>query len=304
MLAVLPWADVAVPPGVEVLLATAEGAADIGVDDAVFYALPLTFAAAPLELMSRLPALNVVQTLTAGYEHVLPFLPEGVTLCAGGDIHGTSVAEFAVALILAAQRGLPEFTRAQAAGRWAHVARPSLADRSVVVIGRGSIGWALARRLTAFECAVTLVGRTAGPDSIGVDALPDVLASADVVVLAVPLTPATNHLVDAGFLARLPDGALLVNVARGSVVDTQALVTELASGRLRAALDVTDPEPLPAGHALWTTPNTVITPHVAGNSSAFVPRAKRLLAEQLSRLVQGRPLLHVITIPRSEEAAS
>jgi phosphoglycerate dehydrogenase-like enzyme len=169
-----------------------------------------------------------------------------------------------------------------------------LAGKRVLVIGSGAIGEALAARLEPFEVSVTRVARTARPGVRPVDALPDLLPEADVVVLLVPLTEQTQGMVDEAFLARMPDGALLVNAARGPVVDTEALTRELASGRLAAAVDVTDPEPLPADHPLWTMPNFLLTPHVAGSVRNVFPRAYRLAAEQIRRYERGEPLINVV----------
>jgi phosphoglycerate dehydrogenase-like enzyme len=241
---------------------------------------------------------RVWQTLSAGYESVLPYLPEGVTLCNARGVHDASTAELAVGLALAALRGLGEFARAQTEGRWLPGTRRSLADRSVLLLGAGSVGEAVARRLDPFEVALTRVATTPRDDERGhvhgVDELPALLPRHDVVIVVVPLTDSTRGLVDAGFLAAMPDGALLVNAARGPVVDTGALVAELSAGRLGAALDVTDPEPLPPGHPLWTTPNTLISPHVGGDTTAFPSRARALLRDQLSRFAAGRPLRNVV----------
>jgi len=260
-----------------------------------FYVAPYTFATRPLELMARMPALRVVQTLTAGYEHVLPYLPAGVTLCNAGGLHDTSTAELAVALMLASRRGLPDFVRGQDAREWRHRRWQSLADATVLIIGYGGIGAAIERRLAGFEVEVLRVARRARAGVAAWSALPDLLPRADIVVLCVPLTDQTRGMVDAGFLARMRDGALLVNVARGPVVDTSALVAELERGRLRAALDVTDPEPPPADHPLWRAPGVLISPHVGGNSTAFVPRAHRLIIDQLRRYAHGEPLHHVVS---------
>jgi phosphoglycerate dehydrogenase-like enzyme len=199
-------------------------------------------------------------------------------------------------LILSSLRGIPEAVRAQDAGTWAGERRTSLADRRVLIVGYGSVGEALEQRLAGFEVAqVVRVARSARAGVHAMADLPSLLPDADVVVLIVPMTPDTSGLVDAGFLARMRDGALLVNVARGPVVRTDALLAELTSGRLRAALDVTDPEPLPADHPLWHAPGVLITPHLGGNSTAFLPRAYRLVTEQVRRYVAGEPLLHVVT---------
>lgn len=298
MKALLPWSDVDAPSTVEVVAydGTTRGP-QTALDSVEFYALPLTFSATPLKLISRLPNLRVLQTLTAGYEHVMPYVPEDVTFCAGGTIHATSVAEWAVSLILASLHDVPGFVRAHDRGEWAHRPRRALADRTVVVVGMGSVGSALAERLRAFECDVVGVASRPRNGVRGVEELAGLLPTADVVVLTVPLSEDTHHLVDAAFLAAMPDNSLLVNVGRGPVVETGALLAEVGSGRLRATLDVTDPEPLPPDHPAWTTPGLLVTPHVGGNSTAFSPRAKTLVAEQLRRWVAGRPLRNVVEVP-------
>ncbi|MGA5564669.1 2-hydroxyacid dehydrogenase [Streptomyces platensis] len=268
-----------------------------------FYAVPYMKSAEtllrPLPLMSRV---RVVQALTAGTENLLPGLadmPSGAQLCNARGLHDASTAELALTLILAALRGIPSFVRAQDAGEWRPDFRPALADKSVLIVGYGSIGSAIEDRLTPFECArVVRIARTARDTVRGpVHPLSDLsahLPDADVVVLATPLTDATRGLVGSGFLAQMKDGALLVNVARGGVVDTKALLAELESGRLYAALDVTDPEPLPTGHPLWHAPGVLVTPHVGGPSSAFLPRAKRLIRDQLTLFAAGEPLRNVV----------
>ncbi len=251
-----------------------------------------------------LPQLRVVQVVTAGYDHALAHLPPGVTLCNAAGVHDTSTAEFAVALVLAAQRGIPEFVRLQDRGDWlAHRAWPALGDRRVLIVGYGRIGRALAARLAPFEVRLTAVAaRPRSGDGLvervhGIEDLPSLLPQQDIVVLLTPLTEATRGLADAAFLAAMPDGALLVNVARGPVVDTDALLAEVATGRLRAALDVTDPEPLPADHPLWRTSGVLIAPHVGGAGDTFRPRMVRLLRDQLNRYAAGEPLLHVVAGP-------
>jgi len=260
-----------------------------------FYVPPYMGAGAGFEVMARMPALEVCQLPTAGFDHVRAYLPAGVTLCNAAGVHDASTAELAVGLILASLRGIDGFARAMPAGEWRHDARPALADRRVLVVGAGGIGRALARRLHGFECDVLLVGRTARDTVRGADELDGLLPTADVVVLAVPLDESTRGLVDAAFLARMRDGALLVNVSRGQVVVTEALAAEVASGRLQAALDVVDPEPLPVDHALWRTPGVLISPHVGGNSTAFLPRIRRLVAEQVERWRRGEHLANVVS---------
>jgi phosphoglycerate dehydrogenase-like enzyme len=202
-------------------------------------------------------------------------------------------------LTLASLRGIPGFVAGQREERWQGGFHPALADRSVLIVGYGAIGSAVEDRLAPFECErVVRIARTARTTARGpvhsLDQLSELLPQADVVILTTPLTEATRGLVGAGFLAAMKDGALLVNVARGPVVDTKALLAELDSGRLRAALDVTDPEPLPAGHPLWHAPNCLISPHVGGSTSAFRPRAERLLRSQLTRFAAGDAVHHTV----------
>jgi len=252
-----------------------------------------------IEVIRDMPSLRVVQTQTAGYENFLPYVPDGVTLCNAHGVHDASTTELAMTLILASYRRIPSAVRAQDRGEWLSYETydDSLADRTVLIVGYGSIGQTLERRLTPFECEVLRVARQERPGVAAVERLPELLPRADVVVLTTPATPETTRMVDAGFLARMKDGALLVNVSRGVVVDTDALVAELQSGRLRAALDVTDPEPLPAGHPLWSAPNLLITPHRGGASTAFSPRIASLVRDQLTRYVAGEPLANVVAGP-------
>src|SRR5699024_1478598 len=204
------------------------------------------------EMLPRMRSLRVLQAQTAGVEHVLPHVPDGVTLCNARGVHDAATAEMAMTLMLASIRGIPRLVDAQANRQWRHeVTGPALADSTVLIVGHGSIGAALEARLAGFECQVLKVARRPRPGVHTMDALPELLPAADVVVLLVPLTEQTHHLADKTFLAAMKDGALLVNLARGRVVDTEALLGETASGRLRAALDVTDPEPLPSDHRLW-----------------------------------------------------
>ncbi|MEH0547014.1 2-hydroxyacid dehydrogenase [Streptomyces sp. B21-105] len=271
--------------------------------DCAFYVVP--YMKAPEVGQRPLPAmssLEVVQTLSAGIDHVEPALgslPTGVRLCNARGVHEASTAELTLTLVLASLRGIPDFVRAQDRGEWLGGFRPALADKNVLIVGYGSIGSAIEDRLAPFEVArVARVARSWRTTARGpvhpLAELPALLPEADVVILCTPLNETTQGLADAGFLARMKDGALLVNVARGGVVDTEALLAELESGRLTAALDVTDPEPLPAGHPLWSAPGVLVSPHVGGPTSAFRPRAERLLTDQLRRFVNREPLRNVI----------
>lgn len=239
---------------------------------------------------------QLVQWQSIGYNGVERHLPDGVPLANATTVHETSTAELAVGLALAAQRGIADFVRDGAEHRWNLRTFPSLADRRVLLIGYGGVSQAIESRLAGFEVQLTRLARTArqernlAGDTVpvhGFDELHARLAESDIVILGVPLTDETRHLLDAAALAQLPDGALVVNVARGPVVDTDALVAELRAGRLRAALDVTDPEPLPADHPLWECPGTLITPHAGGDSTAMRPRIVALIRRQIDHLQAG-----------------
>ena len=264
--------------------------------EVAFHVMHYRFSDTDGENLAKMTSLEVVQTQTAGVEHMRPYLPDGVTLCNGRGIHDTSTAELALALTLASLRELPAFVRAQDEHRWASRTSESLADKTVLIVGHGQIGEAIETRLRAFEVGEVLrVARSAREGVSAIGDLPHLLPRADVVVVVVPGTEETRGLLDAAMLSRLRDGALLVNVARGPVVDTDALVAELQRGRITAALDVTDPEPLPEDHPLWDAPGLLLSPHVGGASSAMRPRALRLVREQLWRYGRGEPLANVMT---------
>ncbi len=234
---------------------------------------------------------RLVQSQLIGYDGVTDSLPPGHVFANAATVHETSTAELTVTLVLAAQRGIPDFVRAASDGRWAPAVHESLADRTVLLIGYGGVGQAIEARLLPFEATVVRVARSARTDERGVihaiDELSDLLPQADIVVVAVPLGDSTTHLVDDDFLSSMRDGALLVNIARGGVADTDAVLAHATSGRLRFALDVTDPEPLPDGHPLFALPNVLISPHVGGASTAMMPRMARLLHRQIERLLGG-----------------
>jgi phosphoglycerate dehydrogenase-like enzyme len=257
------------------------------------WVMPYAVADAHL-LLDRLPGLRAVQSLSAGVEKLQPLLPDGVALHNGRGLHDASTAEHALGLILAAQRELPRWIADQAAGHWAPHFTRSLADSRVAIVGYGSIGEALERRLLACEAEVVRVARRARPERgvHAVEELPALLPDVDVVVLTLPETPATTGLFGARELAALPDGALVVNVGRGRTLDTAALLAETAAGRLRAALDVTDPEPLPGDHPLRHAPGVLLTPHIGGGAASFRPRAERLIVEQVRRWAAGEELLN------------
>jgi phosphoglycerate dehydrogenase-like enzyme len=240
----------------------------------------------------------LVQSQSIGYDGVAEFLPSGRVFANAAGVHETSTAELALALILASQRELPRLVRNQQDGQWEARPTASLADRRVLIVGYGGVGKAIEDRLLPFETTVTRVASRERTDDRGpvhgIAELPALLPEHDIVVVGVPLNDSTRRLVDDAFLAAMPDGALLVNVARGPVADTDALVRHTSSGRLRAALDVTDPEPLPQDHPLWRTPGVLISPHVGGASTAMRPRMGRLLQRQIELMLAGEPPVNVV----------
>ncbi|MEV5706521.1 2-hydroxyacid dehydrogenase [Actinoallomurus sp. NPDC052274] len=260
-----------------------------------FYVPPFVPTPQSRTILARMRGLKVLQLQIAGVDAFRPHVPPGAVLCNGRGVHDASTAEWTVGAILAAQHDFPRFAAAQREGRWDWHMTDALADRTVLIVGYGSVGAAIERRLLPFETEVVRVARTPREGVHPVGALPELLPRADVVVLIVPFTAETTGLADAEFLARMKDGALLVNAARGPVVDTDALVAEASRGRLRAVLDVTDPEPLPAGHPLWSAPGVFITPHVGGSTPASRRRAVALVRRQLERYVRDEPLHNVIT---------
>jgi phosphoglycerate dehydrogenase-like enzyme len=249
-----------------------------------------------LELVERCPRLRLVQLLSAGAEMWVGRLPEGVQLSDCQGAHGGVTAEWVLAATLAVLREIPVFVRAQDEGRWDQHLTDTLTGKRVLLVGAGDLAEQTARRLETFDVAtITRVGRRARDGVHATSELPDLLPDHDVVVLLIPLTDETRGMVDAAFLAAMPDGALLVNAARGPVVDTDALIAELRAERLRAVVDVVDPEPLPADHPLWSAPNLLITPHVGGSVPGHLERAYRVVRTQLEAVARGEDPPNLVT---------
>jgi phosphoglycerate dehydrogenase-like enzyme len=250
------------------------------------------------DLLKRLDDVRVVQTMSAGVEDLVGHIPKGAVLCDAAGVHDASVADWVVMAILAMYRQLPRFVVDQQLGLWRHPDGDGLADLegvSVLIVGYGSIGRAVEARLTPFGVTIHRVGLHARAGVNGAADLPNLLPRADVVVILLPLTPQTNRFVDLKFLASMRKGALLVNPSRGRIVDTDALMQAIEQGRIRAALDVTDPEPLPEGHPLWKMDGVLVTPHMAGSVAGAYDRAWRLIAAQLRRYLSGEPLINVVS---------
>jgi phosphoglycerate dehydrogenase-like enzyme len=242
--------------------------------------------------LAAMPSLQVVQALSAGTDWLDERVPPGVTLCNAGGARDVPVAEWVAAALLGATTGMLRFAREHDAHAWPSFRPGEVAGSTVVIVGLGKIGQAVRRRLEALRANVVAVGREPRPGVHGAAALPELLRDADAVVILTPLTDETRGLVDASFLAALPDGALVLNPSRGAVVDTGALLAELQTGRLRAVLDVTDPEPLPADDPLLKAPNLIVVPHIASATHATRERMADLAVDNLLEALAGRPMPH------------
>jgi phosphoglycerate dehydrogenase-like enzyme len=282
------------PSGMETVIWDGSGPPPDGTGDVSFLVARYDLNAMTADTLAQLHALRAIQLLSAGVEAWLDRVPDGVVLCNARGVHGGSTAELAVAGILSVLRQLPHFVQTQAAHEWARTDTDGLDGKRVLILGAGDIGRRVAAAVEVFDARVTFVARQVREGVHGLADLPGLLPQHDIVVVAIPHTPETHQLVDAAFLAAMPDGALLVNIARGGIVDTDALLAELTARRLNAFLDVTDPEPPPAEHPLWDAPNLVLTPHVGGGTYGWQRRAYRLAREQAIRFHNGEPLKNIV----------
>ena len=288
------WDDLTAPAGIT-LLSPKNFPLDSSDLSQIDFYVPLYMGGAKaLSYAAQMPNLKTLQMLNAGYDDALTYLRPGLILCNARGVHDASTAELAVGLAIAGRRGFPDFMRDQIAGTWNHHRTGALSDSTIGIIGYGSIGKKIAQNLSGFEVSITAFTQSGRDGSLTIDQLDAHLPNLDIVILILPLSDTSRHLFNAQRLAAMKDGALLINVARGPVVDTDALVSELNTGRIYAALDVTDPEPLPAGHPLWSAKNLLLVPHVGGNSTAFEPRGRALIESQLKLLAAGQTLEHVV----------
>ena len=288
------WDDLNVPSKYKRLSPSTTPIENADLSEITFY-VPTYMGGRPaLELTKKMPNLKILQMPNAGYDDAMEYVRDGMTLCNGKSIHDDSTAELAVGLTIASLRGFPDFIRNQDKSDWVHVKNKSINDRKIGIIGFGSIGTTIAKMLNGFAVEIIPFTQSSRDNTIAITDLNKHLPTLDVVILILPLTKESKHLFDAKRLSLMKDGALLVNVARGPIVETEALVKELNSGRITAALDVTDPEPLPKDHPLWRAKGVLISPHVGGNTTAFESRARRLIESQLNLLSEGKPLNNVI----------
>lgn len=281
------WSDLEAPEGISLLHPGNAPLDSDAIEPVTFFVPPYMTGPRGLNPVHRMPNLRYLQTPNAGYDDTYPYLRPGLAVCNARGVHDISTAELALALTLASNRGLDVFVQAKSHHEWKHETKRTLWRQKVAIVGFGSIGRTIARLLEPFEVDLSGFSRSGRDGAYTMDVLWDTLPTFDTVILILPATPESTGLVNRDFLARMKDHSLLVNVARGPIVVTDDLVAELQTGRIRAAVDVTDPEPLPKGHPLWDAPNLIISPHVGGDSSAFEPRMRELLGRQMERLSQG-----------------
>jgi len=288
------WSDLSAPEGITLLSPDNFPLDSSDLTQVDMYVPSYMGGANALSYAAKMPNLKILQMLNAGYDDALAYLRPGLTLCNARGVHDASTAELAVGLAIASRRGFAEFIREQATGTWNHRRFPALSDSKVGIIGFGSIGKEVARKLSGFDVSITAFTQSGRDGTVKIDDLDKHLPQLDIVILILPLSDSSRHMFNAARLASMKDGALIVNVARGPIIETEALIKELNSRRIYAALDVTDPEPLPQGHPLWSAPNLIVVPHVGGNSGAFEPRGRALIEAQLQLLAAGNPLEHVV----------
>lgn len=291
------FSDLEIPDSLHVLPISGDLPNEEVLSKITFYVPPYMAGARALEPISRMSSLQVIQSPNAGVDDVLAILPDGVTLCNAQGVHDASTAELAIGLTISARRGFASFMANQMSGEWNHQRRSSLADSRVGIVGMGSIGSLIARQLEAFSVEVISFTRSGNGGSTPMTRFDELLPTLDVIILILPLTAESHHLMNRARIESMKFGATLINVARGPVVDTEALMDALNAGRITAGLDVTDPEPLPQGHPLWSAPNVIITPHVGGDSSAFNPRVRALIESQLKRFATGQSLNNIVAGP-------
>ncbi|MGH3654743.1 2-hydroxyacid dehydrogenase [Glutamicibacter sp.] len=280
-----------IPENLKAVLWDLENSPETPLEEIDIAVLPYMSNPQTLKNIRKAPNVQVVQTQTTGFDGMVDLIGDRANINTAAGVHAAATAEMAIGLAIASLRGFPQAVRDQQQGRWNPQQWPGLADRTVALVGVGGIGEQIRKRLEPFEVNLLRFGSTARTDEHGeVFATSDLAARAaeiEVLILIVPLNDSTHHLVDAELLAKLPDGATVVNVARGPVVDTEAIVAEVASGRLNMASDVFDPEPLPADHPLWQHPNALVIPHNGGNTKAFFPRMVKLLNKQVQAWAAG-----------------
>jgi phosphoglycerate dehydrogenase-like enzyme len=288
------WPDLIVPDGFTVLSPSNCDLDSANLSDITFYVPKYMGGKQALEYSTKMSNLKFLQVPNAGFEDAIAYMKPGMTLCNARGVHDDSTSELAMGLAIAVRRGFHDFVRAQDRGEWIHERYSSFSDSQIAIVGFGSIGQSLAKKLSGFEVSVKAFSRSGRDGAQKLTELDAYLPQADIVFLTLPLNAESKNFFDAERLAKMKNGALIINVGRGPIIDTDALIKELNSGRLSAGLDVTDPEPLPSEHSLWKAKNCLIAPHVGGDSTAFESRGKKLVEEQIARLANGQDLINIV----------
>ena len=288
------WDDLKVPAGFTRLSPVTTSLESDDLSSITFYVPTYMGGKRALEFSRTMRSLQYFQLPNAGFDDAIEYLTPGVILCNARGVHDDSTAELAVGLAIASRRGFADFATSQKSELWDHKRYSSLNDSNIAIIGAGSIAHTLERYLTPYQVEINMYSRSGGSGVRSVTELDTYLPTTDIVFLVLPLNDESRNMFNKERLSLMKDGATIVNVARGAIIDTPALVLELNSGRLFAGLDVSDPEPLPPGHPLWSARNCIISPHVGGDSTAFEPRGKRLVEEQIRLLAAGEELMNVV----------
>lgn len=265
---------------------------DLGVIN--FYVSQYMGGKTALAYAAKMSSLKYFQLPNAGFEDAIEFTPKGSVLCNARGVHDAATSELAIGLAIGVRRGFHDFVRAADRGQWEHKRYPSFNGSLIAIVGFGSIGQTLARALSGFDVTVTGFSRSGGKGSLLMSSLDGLLSTFDFVFLTLPLNSESHHLFNQKRLGLMKDGSVIINVARGPIIETEALIAELNAGRLFAGLDVTDPEPLPIGHKLWSAKNLLLSPHVGGDSDIFESRGKVFVEKQLQEIASGKEPSNIV----------
>jgi len=288
------WHDLDIPAGFTRLSPENFSLENDDLDVIDFYVSQYMGGKIALAYAAKMSSLKYFQVPNAGFEDAIEFTPKGSILCNARGVHDAATSELAIGLAIGVRRGLHDFVRAADRGQWEHKRYPSFNGSNIAIVGFGSIGQTLARALSGFDLTVTGFSRSGGKDSLLMSSLDGILPTFDFVFLTLPLNSDSHHLFNQKRLGLMKDGSVIINVARGSIIETEALVAELNAGRLFAGLDVTDPEPLPIGHKLWSAKNLLLSPHVGGDSDIFESRGKAFVEKQLQEIASGKEPSNIV----------
>jgi phosphoglycerate dehydrogenase-like enzyme len=289
------WSDLNLPESLKSVSTNGKVPSPEDFDKITFYVPLYLGGTAAIADIPKMTSLKVVQSLLAGVEDLAKIVPENVLLCNAAGVHDESTAELAIGLAIATRRGFAQFASNQQKGVWIHSRNSSLTDSKIAIVGYGSIGKNIERKLGSFDVSIKIFTRSGHDGTTNIAEFDRKIGDFDIVILILPLNLESHNFMNSNRLAKMKHGSSLINVARGGIVDTDALYKELQSGRISAGIDVTNPEPLPENHPLWSAPNLIITPHVGGDSTAFEQRGRALVEFQAQQFSEGRALKNIVT---------